>query len=60
VFATKGHIQVGQVRLVLGPEKSSARFPISISYSNRTELIDRPAWRGQVGVSYDFDSLFGK
>jgi hypothetical protein len=60
VFATKGHIQVGQVRLVLGPEKSSARFPISISYSNRTELIERPAWRGQIGVSYDFDSLFGK
>lgn len=60
VFATKGHIQVGQLRLVLGPEKSSARFPISISYSNRTELVERPAWRGQIGVSYDFDSLFGK
>ena len=60
VFATKGHIHVGQVRLVLGPEKSSARFPISISYSNRTELIDRRAWRGQIGISYDFDSLFGR
>lgn len=60
VFATKGNIQVGQIRLVLGPEKTSARFPISISYSNRTELVDRPTWRGQIGVSYDFDSLFGK
>jgi hypothetical protein len=24
------------------------------------EFIDRPGWRVQVGVSYDFDSLFGK
>jgi len=60
VFSTRGNIQVGQIRLVLGPENSSARFPVSITYSNRTEFIDRPGWRGQVGVSYDFDSLFGK
>jgi len=60
VFATRGNIHVGQIRLVLGPENSSARFPVSITYSNRTELVDRPGWRGQVGVSYDFDSLFGK
>jgi hypothetical protein len=60
VFATRGNIQVGQIRLVLGPENSSARFPVSITYSNRTEFVDRPGWRGQVGVSYDFDSLFGK
>jgi hypothetical protein len=60
VFAEKGHLHVAQLRLVLGPGQSSARFPISISYSNRTELIDKPAWRGQIGVSYDFDSLFSK
>ncbi len=60
VFATKGNIHVAQVRLVLGPAQSSARFPVSISYSNRTELIDQPAWRAQIGVSYDFDSLFSK
>jgi hypothetical protein len=60
VFATAGNIQVAQLRLVLGPGQSSARFPVSISYSNRTELIDKPAWRAQIGVSYDFDSLFGK
>jgi hypothetical protein len=59
VFSTRGNIQVGQIRLVLGPENSSARFPVSITYSNRTEFIDRPGWRGQVGVSYDFDSLSG-
>lgn len=60
VFAAKGDIHVAQVRLVLGPHDSSARFPFAISYSNRTELLDKPAWRAQIGVSYDFDSLFAK
>lgn len=59
VFATNGNIHVAQLRLVLGGG-SGARFPISLTYSNRTELIDHPAWRGQIGVSYDFDSLFSK
>jgi hypothetical protein len=44
----------------LGPGQSSVRFPIAVSYSNRTELITKPEWRGQVGISYDFDSLFTK
>lgn len=60
VFAEKGHLHVAQLRLVLGPSGSSARFPVAISYSNRTELIAKPVWRAQVGVSYDFDALFAK
>jgi hypothetical protein len=60
VFSTKGDIHVVQARLVLGPSGSSARFPFSITYSNRTELIAKPTWRAQIGVSYDFDSLFVK
>lgn len=59
VFATKGNIQVLQLRLVLGAG-TGARFPISLTHSNRTELIDHPTWRGQIGISYDFDSLFAK
>ena len=59
VFATKGNIHVVQLRLVLGAG-TGARFPISVTHSNRTELIDHPTWRGQIGFSYDFDSLFTK
>ena len=59
VFATKGNIHIAQMRLVLG-SGGGARFPISVTYSTRTELVDQPAWRGQIGVSYDFDSLFSK
>ena len=57
-FAQKGNLHIFQWKLVLG--EGSVRFPLSVSYSNRTELITKPAWRGQLGISYDFDSLFAK
>jgi hypothetical protein len=60
VFAPKGNLHVGQLRLVLGAAQSSVRFPLAISYSNRTELIPKPTWKAQLGISYDFDSLFTK
>jgi hypothetical protein len=60
VFADTGHLHIAQVRLVLGAPSSSARFPLAISYSNRTELIDKSVLRAQFGVSYDFDSLFAR
>ncbi len=57
-FAQKGNLHIFQWKLVLG--EGSVRFPLSVSYSNRTELIAKPTWRGQLGISYDFDSLFAK
>ena len=58
VFAQKGNLHIGQLRLALGAGQSNVRFPIAFSYSNRTELIAKPEWRAQIGISYDFDSLF--
>jgi hypothetical protein len=60
VFAEKGPLHVAQIRLVLGPGQSGARFPISMTYSNRTELITKPTLRAQIGVSYDFDAVFAR
>ncbi len=60
VFAQTGNLHLGQLRLVLSPGQSNVRFPVAVSYSNRTELINKPTWRAQVGISYDFDSLFAK
>jgi hypothetical protein len=57
-FAKKGDLHLAQVRLQLG--QGSVRFPVSVSYSNRTELVTKPVWRGQIGISYDFDALFAK
>jgi hypothetical protein len=57
VFAQKGNIDIGQLKLTVG-SGSSIAVPISLTYSSRTEIITRPAWKGQIGISYDFDSLF--
>jgi hypothetical protein len=58
VFVQKGNINVVQLRLSVGVGQSSVKFPISITYSNRTELITKPEWNAQVGVTYDLDALF--
>jgi hypothetical protein len=57
IFAQKGNIHVAQVKLALGSSKSNWKFPLSVTWSNRTELITKPTWRAQFGISYDFDSL---
>jgi hypothetical protein len=57
VFAQKGNIYIGQFKLSVG-SGSNMKIPLSVTYSNRTELVTKPVWRGQVGISYDFDSLF--
>lgn len=57
IFAQKGSIHVAQLKLALGSSKSSWKFPVSVTWSNRTELITKPTWRAQIGITYDFDSL---
>jgi hypothetical protein len=58
VFAERGDLRLVQARLSLTPKESSVKVPIAVSYSNRTEIIAKPAWRAQIGVTYDFDRLF--
>jgi hypothetical protein len=60
VFAEKGDIVLGQIKLSLTPKESSVKVPLAVTYSNRTELIDKPTWKAQLGVTYDFDSLFAR
>jgi len=57
VYAQKGNIAIAQVKLTVG-SGSSVRVPLSVTYSSRTELITKPTWKAQIGISYDFDSLF--
>jgi hypothetical protein len=59
VYAQKGKIGIGQGKFTYSPGSSSISIPISVTWSNRTELVTNSIWRGQVGISYDFDSLFG-
>jgi hypothetical protein len=57
VYGTTGNIAIGQLKLTAGGG-SAVTVPLSVTYSNRTELIASPTWKAQIGVSYDFDSLF--
>jgi hypothetical protein len=58
IYAQKGMINVAQGKFTLRPARSNISLPISATWSNRTELVTQPVWRGQIGISYDFDSLF--
>ena len=59
VFADKGNLGLWQLKMTTGTG-SAIKVPLSVTYSNRTELIVKPTWRAQIGVSYDFDSLLSK
>ena len=59
VYGKTGNIAIGQLKLTAGGG-SAVTVPLSVTYSNRTELIAKPTWKAQIGVSYDFDSLLGK
>ena len=49
VFAQKGSFGLFQAKLTLAPVGSNIRVPVSVTYSNRTELIEKSTWRGQGG-----------
>jgi hypothetical protein len=56
VFTKKGVINFVQLKYGFGVGKN-VKFPLAVSWSNRTDLITHPAWSAQFGVSYDFSSL---
>ncbi len=58
VFAEKGDILIAQAKLLLGRKDSGVKVPFSLSYANRTELIRKPEWRLNVGLTWDLDALF--
>lgn len=59
VYAKKGEINVAQAKFAYSAGSSGISVPIAVTWSNRTELVTNSTWRGQVGISYDLDSLFG-
>jgi hypothetical protein len=56
VFGKRGVINLAQVRLGFGSGKNIT-FPLSVTYSNRTELITHPTWGLQFGFNYNLSSL---
>jgi hypothetical protein len=54
----RGHIGVFQTKLEFPASNNGVRIPLSLTVSNRTELIKESEIRGQIGVSFNLDSLF--
>ena len=54
----KGHIGVFQTKLEFPAANNSVRIPLSLTVANRTELIKESDVRGQIGVSFNLDTLF--
>jgi hypothetical protein len=58
LLKTKGSIHIAQVGVTFRIRDTGVKVPLTVSYSNRTELIKANNMRGHFGVSYDLDSLF--
>jgi hypothetical protein len=56
----KGDIAVGQVKLTIPIRGTAMKIPLSISFANRTELIQEREIRGNFGVTFDLDSILAK
>jgi hypothetical protein len=57
---SKGSIHLGQAQVTFSIRGTGIKFPIAVSFSNRTELIKATNVVGHFGITYDLDSLFTK
>jgi hypothetical protein len=55
----KGNIVVVQLKLTVPIKNSGLKVPLSITASNRTELIKEKDVRASFGITYDLDTLLG-
>jgi hypothetical protein len=58
LLAEKGHIGIVQAKVTFSLKGSPVRFPVALTWSNRTELVTESDLRGNVGITLDLDSLF--
>jgi hypothetical protein len=56
---TKGDIAVGQIKLTV-PFLDGIKFPISMTFANRTELVREKEVRGNFGFTFDMDKILAK
>jgi predicted thioesterase len=54
-MAPKGHVGLFQAKLTIPIKDSGVKVPLSITASNRTELIKEKDVRGSIGITFDLD-----
>lgn len=60
VMNTKGDLVYGQAKLTIPIKGLGVKMPISVTLSNRTELIKEKEVRGNIGFTFDLDTIFAK
>jgi hypothetical protein len=60
ILTPKGDIAVGQLKLTIPVRGTAFKIPLSVSFANRTELIQEREVRGNFGFTFDLDSIFAK
>ena len=60
VLSAKGDIAVGQIKLTIPVRGTAFKIPLSLSFANRTELIQEREVRGNFGFTFDLDSVFAR
>jgi hypothetical protein len=55
--APAGNLYIGQLRLTLPMSNSGVKLPLSVSWSNRTELLDEAQVRANIGFTFNFDAV---
>jgi hypothetical protein len=60
LLAPKGNIGIAQAKLTVRMKDTGVSIPLAVTWASRTELIQGHEWRGNVGISFDLDSLFLK
>ena len=56
----KGDIAAGQLKLTIPIRGTALKIPLSITFANRTELIQEKEVRGNFGITFDLDSILAK
>jgi len=57
--ALTGNLALFQATLTIPIKNTGVKIPLSLSWSNRTDLIRQNDVRGNIGLSFDLDTLIG-
>lgn len=56
----RGNLGVFQTKVSIPIKDSGVKIPISFTYATRTELVKEKDARGNIGITFDLDTLFSK
>jgi len=56
----RGNLEIGQAKITFPVKGSGVSIPLSVTWANRTELIKEHEVRGNIGITFDLDTIIAK